>query len=57
MPKAWELPDHRMYIYTITGMGIKISHKVGKMPYIANIYIYMRDFNYSVFKIQNLNRH
>jgi len=39
-PKAWELPDHHMYIYTITGMGIKISHEIGKMTYIANIYTY-----------------
>jgi len=38
MPKAWERPDH-MYIYTITGMGIKISHEIGKMAYIANTYI------------------
>jgi len=57
MPKAWELPDHHthMYIYTITGMGTKISHEIGKMAYIANIC--MRDFNDSLFKIQNLNRH
>jgi len=39
MPKAWERPDHHMYTYTITGMGIKISHEIGKMAYIANTYI------------------
>jgi len=39
MPKAWERPDHHMYIYTTTGMGIKISHKIGKMAYITHTYI------------------
>jgi hypothetical protein len=33
-----KLYDPPTYIYTITGMGIKISHETGKMAYTANMY-------------------
>lgn len=52
--KAWKVHDHHMYMCAITGMGIEKSHEIGKR---VTLQTYMRDFNYNLFKIQNLNRH